>query len=207
MGLERELKLDLAPGVALPTLRGAGGVVDERDLPSQSLDAVYWDTPAGGLLAQGATLRRRTGEGRSARWTLKLPAGSTGATDDGTLARDELEVDDDAAEPPAALLDRLADVVAVEDLAPVARLRAERRRRALLDGGGAVVAEVDDDTVTAEVPGRDDRVFREVEVELGPDGGLDVLDAVAQRLRAAGARPADPRPKLARALAPGDGAA
>ena len=39
------------------------------------LEAVYYDTPNLRLLAEGVTLRRRTG-GEDAGWHLKLPVGA-----------------------------------------------------------------------------------------------------------------------------------
>ena len=201
-GIERELKLDLDVGAALPALDDLPGVAEVAPLDDQALDATYWDTAAGDLLALGATLRRRTGEGAAARWTLKLPVVEApgGVVAAQALARTEVELDDEAQDPPAALIERVRSVVA-GPLAPVARLRSARRRLALRDGRGDLLAEVDDDVVTADVPGRPPLAFREVEVELGPGGAPALLVAVADRLRAAGATTADPRPKLARALA------
>ena len=49
--------------------------VDEATVsPSQTLDAVYYDTSAHDLARHRITLRRRTG-GTDAGWHLKLPAG------------------------------------------------------------------------------------------------------------------------------------
>lgn len=195
---EQELKLDLAPGAPLPDLRGVPGVVAVEALADQQLDAEYWDTPELALLRVGATLRRRTGGSPVARWTLKVPAGaSIGGR---VLDRLEHDVDDAATEPPARLRDEAATVTD-GPLGPVARLRTGRRRVLLVDADGATLAEVDDDEVIVEVPGRPAVTFREVEVELGPSGSRAVLHAVDDLLRAAGATAADPTPKLARGLA------
>jgi inorganic triphosphatase YgiF len=195
---EQELKLDLAPGVPLPDLRAVPGVAAVASLDDQALDAEYWDTDDLALLRVGATLRRRTGGSSMPRWTLKVPAGaSIGGR---VLDRIEHDVDDDATEPPARLRDEAAGVTDAP-LAPVARLRTARCRVVLVDADGATLAEVDDDEVVVEVPGRPAVTFREVEVELGPSGSRAVLHAVDDLLHAAGATAADPTPKLARGLA------
>lgn len=195
---EHELKLDLGAGVPLPPLDGVPGVAEVRPLDEQVLDARYWDTDDLALLRVGATLRRRTGGSSLPRWTLKVKAAPT--ADGGVLERLEHDVDDAAEVPPAVLVAEAA-VVTTEPLAPVARLHTLRRRVVLVAADGAVLAEIDDDEVVVEVPGRPDLAFREVEVELGPAGAQGVLAEVADRLRRVGATPADPTPKLARGLA------
>ncbi|HET9052297.1 MAG TPA: CHAD domain-containing protein, partial [Candidatus Dormibacteraeota bacterium] len=81
------------------------------------------------------------------------------------------------------------------------------RRWELRDALGAALLEIDDDEVSVLVSGAGGRGrrlaarFREVEVELR-GGGLDVLDAVVARLRAAGAGQPDLTPKVVRALGP-----
>jgi CHAD domain-containing protein len=75
---------------------------------------------------------------------------------------------------------------------PVPEIRPEPR----------VVGSIDDDEVSVL---QDDRVaarFREVEVEVVEDAPVGLMDAVVDRLRAAGAGAPDPTPKLVRALGP-----
>jgi CHAD domain-containing protein len=62
------------------------------------------------------------------------------------------------------------------------------------------VVELADDRVTTVVDGQAGPSFRQIEVEL-LEGDERALDAAARLLRAAGARTAEPTPKLARALA------
>ncbi len=103
-------------------------------------------------------------------------------------------------------VDLVADWLGDAELVPVARLISHRRRVALgLDPAGAEsLAEVDDDLVSVEVDERPVGRFREIEVEqtdVDDDaGGALVLQAVVDRLRAAGCRPGSSSSKLARAL-------
>jgi CHAD domain-containing protein len=84
----------------------------------------------------------------------------------------------------------------------VARLQTTRQRVDIVGAEGKLLAEIVDDEVSV-LDGRHVALrFREVEVELGPDAGDALLDAVVARLRAAGAGPPDPTPKVIRALGP-----
>ncbi|HEU4363011.1 MAG TPA: CYTH domain-containing protein, partial [Mycobacterium sp.] len=69
--VEVERKFDVDDWTAAPSFRG---IATAGEAVSQSLDAVYFDTPAHDLAARRITLRRRTG-GSDAGWHLKLPAG------------------------------------------------------------------------------------------------------------------------------------
>src|SRR5579859_824714 len=86
--IERELKLSVWPGFALPDLVGAidGGSVSPG--AENHLDAVYYDTEDLRLLRRGVTLRFRRGEEPDNAWTAKLP-GSTPALG---MARREITV-------------------------------------------------------------------------------------------------------------------
>ena len=73
-----------------------------------------------------------------------------------------------------------------------------RRRLEIEAPGGQRLAEIDDDTVVVDPPGPAGQ-FREIEVELeAEDAGL--LESVIDRLAAAGARPGQATPKVARAI-------
>ena len=100
-------------------------------------------------------------------------------------------------------------------LAPVARLSTIRDRTELRTSDGRNLAEIDHDSVTgrafahpgdgtgrsARDPGTDQEVrFVEVEVELAEGSSQEVLDAVAHRLAAAGARPSSRQSKVATVL-------
>ena len=107
-----------------------------------------------------------------------------------------------------------------QPLAPVAQLRTVRERTELRTSDGRSLAEIDHDSVTgralpcppggprrlwpapvASGPGADQEIrFVEVEVELAEGSSQEVLDAVAHRLRLAGARPSARQSKLATVL-------
>jgi CHAD domain-containing protein len=177
----------------VPELSGLPGVASTRDLEPVHLDAVYFDTPDLALAAHRRTLRRRTG-GDDAGWHLKLP---TGKADTRTEVHAPLGAATDAV--PPDLLAEVAAVVRGRPLAPVVRLRTTRRRLLLLDAAGRTLAEVAHDEVTATVPGGTDSSWTEIEVELR-DGERELLDAVEERLRAAGLRRSVVGSKLARVL-------
>lgn len=201
--IEHEVKLEVDPGFVMPDL--AAGVGDQvaTELADHHLDAVYFDRVDGRLLDLGITVRRRTGEGT--RWTVKLPAEADehagGAA--GSVARREVEFHTEDEGLPPDLTDLLAPYLEGGALQAVARLRSHRRRWHVATGAGVAVAEVDDDTVTAEVPGGSGGgvTFREVEIEFGSGTPPARIDALVDVLVAAGARPGDPRSKVERSLA------
>jgi CHAD domain-containing protein len=186
--LEIEHKYDVEPDTPLPDLRG---LAEPGEPVTYLLTARYLDTPDLRLAAHGITLRRRTG-GPDDGWHLKLPAGRD--------ARHELR------EPPGDdVPDRFATLVAAHTrgrpLVPVATLETRRTVVALRGPDGEVLAEVADDTVTGRPKDAPEQRWREVEVELAA-GTPALLEAVGERLRAAGARPAAAGSKLGRLLAP-----
>ena len=216
--IEIERKYDVDEEAAVPDLVGTTTGADHRGGagrplevarvvldPAASLAATYHDTADHRLLAARVTLRRRTG-GHDAGWHLKLPPEAAGG------GRREVHHPLGAADEgvPDELLARVADLLAGDDgapvpVAPVLLLETQRTARHLLDDAGRELVEVADDVVRATrlVDARV-RTWREWEAELGP--GLDgpagdaLLDAVAPRLRAAGARASAHRSKLALGL-------
>ncbi|HEY9303277.1 MAG TPA: CYTH domain-containing protein, partial [Mycobacterium sp.] len=72
--LEVERKFDVGESTGSPSFTGIADIARVEQLPTQALDAVYFDTPARDLASRRITLRRRTG-GEDAGWHLKLPAG------------------------------------------------------------------------------------------------------------------------------------
>jgi len=224
--IEIERKYDVDDEAVVPDLvgvgagAGAGGgagralevarvVLD----PAASLSATYHDTLDHRLLGARVTLRRRTG-GHDAGWHLKLPPEVAGGGR--REVHHPLGADDEPV--PAELLDRIAALLGtggdgggVGDgggapaLRPVLLLETRRTAHHLLDHEGRELVEVADDVVRAtRVADGRVRTWREWEAELGPgvDGpeGDAVLDAVAPRLCAAGARPSAHRSKLALGL-------
>ncbi|MGY1764253.1 CHAD domain-containing protein [Geodermatophilus sp. SYSU D00779] len=196
--VEVERKFEADETFVLPDLTGVGGVAAVGDPDEQSLEATYYDTPDLRLLRSRVTLRRRTG-GADAGWHVKLP-GADGA-------RRELHqpLGRAARTAPRAVVAPLLGLLGTAAAEPVATLSTRRVVHRLLDEDGRVLAEVADDAVVgtafATVPGEPATVttWREVEVEL-VDGDETLLQAVTERLVAAGARPAAVPSKLARVL-------
>jgi inorganic triphosphatase YgiF len=174
------------------------------------LSATYFDTADGRLQAAKITLRRRTG-GTDAGWHLKLPADAPAAGGPGGVSirrevHEPLECagTDGAGAPvvPVRLASRVAEVTGGLPLAPIATLVTERTVVTLTSADGTLLAEIADDQVTArrlpETPVEPLR-WREIEVEV-PAAVPQLQQAVADRLLAAGARPAGHGSKLARLL-------
>jgi len=197
---ETERKFEVVESTVTPSFDGLSSVGRVERSPSQSLDAVYFDTPGRDLARHRITLRRRTG-GPDAGWHLKLPAGP----DTRTEVRVPLEDDGPAESPtPPAVPESLRDVVLaiVRDrpLAPVARISTSRTVEMLYGPEGSAVAEFCDDQVTASAVGGDEQQWREWELELAEGGDLGLLDRLSNRLLDAGALPAGHGSKLARVL-------
>jgi CHAD domain-containing protein len=197
---ETERKFEVVESTVTPSFDGLSSVGRVERSPSQSLDAVYFDTPGRDLARHRITLRRRTG-GPDAGWHLKLPAGP----DTRTEVRVPLE-DDGPAEsrtPPAvpeSLRDVVLAIVRDRPLAPVARISTSRTVEMLYGPEGSAVAEFCDDQVTASAVGGDEQQWREWELELAEGGDLGLLDRLSNRLLDAGALPAGHGSKLARVL-------
>ncbi len=180
--IEREIKLCVDSDFRLPGV--PGGVL----LPRRLLTSTYYDTTAHDLAQARITLRLRSERGKRA-WQLKIPLG---------LDRQEVELADGHDQPPAVFRELLALHLGTGQLVPVATLRAwrtglrVRRHR-------APVAEIALDSVAVLTNGGVTQRFRELEIEQqGPDAAA--LEELEQRLRRAGARDHDGRPKLFRAL-------
>ncbi|SDY57356.1 CHAD domain-containing protein [Geodermatophilus africanus] len=196
--IEVERKFEADEGFSLPDLTGVGEVAGVGDPEEQSLEATYYDTPDLRLLRSRVTLRRRTG-GADAGWHVKLP-GADGA-------RRELHqpVGRAARTAPRAVVAPVLGLLGTAAAEPVATISTRRVVHRLLDEGSRVLAEVADDAVVgtafATDPGEPATVttWRELEVEL-VDGDEALLEAVTERLVAAGARPSAVPSKLRRVL-------
>ncbi|MEW5812668.1 MAG: CYTH and CHAD domain-containing protein [Actinomycetota bacterium] len=193
---ETERKFDVDEATVSPSFDGLATVSRAERSPSQTLDAVYYDTSAHDLARHRITLRRRTG-GTDAGWHLKLPAGQ----DSRTEVRLPLE-DGNPAHPqvPDEIRDVVLAIVRDRGLAPVARISTVRDVTMLYGADGGAVAEFCDDRVTAGAVGGEEQRWREWELELteGADHGL--FKPLTRRLLDAGARPAGHGSKLARVL-------
>jgi len=196
--VELELKFDAPPPGLSPSFAGLSAVSRAEPLPTQQLDAVYFDTADNDLAANRVTLRRRTG-GSDAGWHLKLPAGA---------ARTELRAplgDGAHAEVPGELLDVVRALVRDRPLLPVARISTARDVTMLYGTDGTALAEFCDDRVSAArlTGDGDPQQWREWELELLDAGAADataLLQRLANRLHDAGATPAGHGSKLARVL-------
>ncbi len=195
--VEREVKLAVSPDFVLPPLTDPGGDVFAAPDESFELHATYFDTADYRLSRAGASLRARD-DG----WTVKLPVG----TDGEALVRGEhvFVGPIDHADPPPEALDLVRALTRGAPVHSVATLRTRRHRVRLRAGDAREVGEVVDDRVEVRLADTDavSESFREIEVEL-PDSASDAHRAVVlARLRGAGAGPADPTPKIVRALGP-----
>jgi CHAD domain-containing protein len=197
---ETERKYDAGPHPVPAPPDLAGLTPHTRALPPVRLDAVYHDTPNLTLTSHHITLRRREG-GHDEGWHLKLP---TARADTRTEVHAPLTPK--GTPPPAELRTEIAALLRGHPLTPIVRLRTTRRVVLLLDADGRTLAEVAHDEVTAKLldgaptgPGPGP-AWTEIEVELGPVGAPDLLDAVEERLLAAGLRRSSAGSKLARAL-------
>jgi inorganic triphosphatase YgiF len=199
--LEIERKFDVDTGFQRPGFAGVVPGVSAAAAVVYHLSATYFDTADGRLAASKITLRRRTG-GADEGWHLKLPGGLPSA--EGYSSRQEVQLPLDAGgerDVPAAHAARVAEVTGGLPLGPIATLDTERTVVTLTGADGAQLAEIADDQVTASrVPAAGEPLrWREVEVEV-PSESPELQQAVANRLFAAGARPAGHGSKLARLL-------
>ena len=197
--VEIERKFDVGPEFVVPDLCGVPGVATVGEPEEIELAATYHDTPGLRLLRSRVTLRRRTG-GMDAGWHVKLPAG--------VGARTELHQPLGRAtkKPPAAVLAPVRGIVGTSEVGPVATVHTHRVLRRLFDADRTASSPRSPTTWSPERrcpprPGRRRRsaAWREIEVEL-VDGGPEVLDAVAEALTAAGARPSASSSKVGQVL-------
>ena len=196
--VEVERKFEADESLALPDLTGAGGIAAVDGPQEQALEATYYDTPDLRLLRSRVTLRRRTG-GADAGWHVKLP-GANGS-------RRELHqpLGRAARTAPRSVTGPVLGLLGTAAAEPVATVATRRVVHRLLDEQGRVLAELADDSVVgtalAAEPGEPATVttWRELEVEL-VDGDDALLETVAERLTAAGARPSALPSKLGRVL-------
>ncbi len=124
--LEVERKFDVVESTVTPSFEGIAAVARVEKSPIQSLDAMYFDTPAQDLARNKITLRRRTG-GHDAGWHLKLPAGPDARTEIRAPLGPEAE---DAV--PSELLDVVLAIVRDRPVEPVARITTQRESQVLV---------------------------------------------------------------------------
>ncbi|MGE2833543.1 CYTH and CHAD domain-containing protein [Mycobacterium sp. SMC-4] len=193
---EMERKFEVVEGTVAPSFDGLSAVARVERGPSQSLDAVYFDTAHRDLARHRITMRRRTG-GTDEGWHVKLPAG----TDTRTEVRAPL-TGGDSSEIPAGIRDVVLAIVRDSPLSPVARISTRRTVEVLYDADGEQIAEFCDDEVTAAPEGGDEQRWREWELELVPGADVEMFDRLTNRLLDAGAQPAGHGSKLGRVMGP-----
>ena len=202
--VEIERKYDVDAAAQMPSLVGAGRVASADAADAFDLDATYFDTAELGLASRHVAVRRRVG-GHDAGWHIKWPPLAEGRREQQFPLGDSDEV-------PGEVRAALAELVGDEPLVPIARIRNHRVATVLRDAEGESLAELADDHVVATDlrAGRsngDERRWQEWEVELLAGGSVGeasdraaLLDAIEERLIAAGAQPPSSGSKLARAL-------
>ena len=178
---ERELKLGADADFTLPEFPG-------QPLAARTFISTYHDTPDMRLARAGIILRRRA-EHDSVAWQLKFPRGRR---------RIELDLPGDRDVVPIKITELLFAYARGAPIAPVVALRTTRGGIAVHDGDrriadvvSDVVDVLDGDIVVAS--------SSDIEIEL-VDGDEHALRAIEEQLREAGARDADHRSKLQRAL-------
>ncbi|HEU4971292.1 MAG TPA: CYTH and CHAD domain-containing protein [Gaiellaceae bacterium] len=190
---ERELKLAATPDFHMPSIYGLVGPI-VRQAPPERNETTYYDTPDLRLARWGASLRHRPGEG----WTVKLPA----ERDAPFLVRPEIVFDGNGDTPPPAAVELVRGFIRGGALQESVHMTTIRRRTEMHDAGGRLIAGVVDDAVSVPNGAGPAAAFRELEVEIGEDMTPDLLDALVERLRQAGAGSPDQTAKYIRALAP-----
>lgn len=191
---ERELKFTPGPSFRMPDFEGLVAGLRVDAVEELRLQATYFDTGDLRLARAGASLRHRNDEGWTVKWKLD---------DDGMmLSRAELHFEGEPGSPPAVALDLVHALARQEPLVPVARLNTVRHRAILRDVRGQQLAEVTDDEVSVLDGARLAARFRELEVEFTDAVVDELVEAVAERLRAAGAGEPQQTPKIVRALGP-----
>ncbi len=201
-GIEIERKYDVEADAAVPDLVGATAqVVAVEDEGVRELVTVYLDTADLALARRGVVLRRRSG-GPDAGWHVKTSGDGRGRVEHRVPLDDvAAAADAELGAPPAELLDPLRGLVRGRAVEAIATLAVRRHARTLRDADGRALAEVVDDHVTATPRRGEPSAWREWEVELAPGSDDDaLLDAVEERLLAAGAVVSGSVAKVARAL-------
>jgi inorganic triphosphatase YgiF len=202
--VEIERKYDVDESAVTPDLVGAGRVASADEADAFDLDATYFDTPALDLAQCRVAVRRRLG-GHDAGWHIKWPPLSEGRREQQFAPGDDDRM-------PHEVRAALHELVGEAELVPIARIQNHRVATVLRDASGAALIELADDHVVATDlrPGAGDdavRRWQEWEVELLSGGAAGeesdrtaLLDAIEERLVAAGAQPPSAGSKLARAL-------
>ncbi|MEO5837548.1 MAG: CHAD domain-containing protein [Acidimicrobiales bacterium] len=189
------MKFRVSETFAVPNLGGNGlrHVVDG----TRALDTTYWDTADMRLARRGHTLRYRTSEDATNRWTMAL--GQRDAPS--LLPRREIDGEGAPDIPPDAFVDALLGVTDGRALMAVARMRSEQHQASVEDAEGRRLLTIEDDRVAIVERNRTTGSFREVSVAVAHDShGKRALRRAIRRLRDNGAGEPDSVPTLKRAV-------
>jgi CHAD domain-containing protein len=178
--LEREVKLAPRPELDVGSLAGEA-------LETRRFASTYYDSADRRLTRLGITLRRRVEHGQSL-WQLKLPRSG---------GRIELERPGGPAAPPRRIASLLAAVLRDREIAPIAELHTVRRGVRM--HSATSTADVVHDEVSVMEGLHVRSKFDEVEIEL-VEGDPRALREIERAVRRAGAKDADQRPKVFRAI-------
>lgn len=165
-GIEREIKLAVPSGFAMPRLDRLAGTRAETAIQHQ-LDAVYWDSDDLALERQHCGLRHRNGV-----WTFKGPAAHQGAA----VVREEVELSGPPEQMPPAIAERVARLVTVASLRPV--VRVSNLRTVVVVHRGQESVEVCHDRVAVHHGEGIALRYTEVELEHGDDSAPLAADLV-----------------------------
>lgn len=193
---ETEVKFAVHGSFTVPVFDDDSPVAEVVQEPDLDLKATYYDTPDLRLARSGVTLRYRTGEGDASGWHLKLPVDG-----DGGRTREELHLEGGQRPIPRGVEEMVTAYARTARLAPVEAMHTKRRRWTLNDAGGRTLAELVDDEVSVLQKGRVMTRFRELELEKR-DAKTKTFEQLVAELRSAGAREAEPIPKVVRVLGP-----
>ncbi|MHA6525063.1 CYTH and CHAD domain-containing protein [Tessaracoccus sp. G1721] len=188
--LGRERRFVVPDGASPPSLEQFGATGPAQRL---RLTAEYFDTPDGALARAGAALRRRTG-GAEDGWRLTTTMSDGGVLEHNLPAGPLRRI-------PAALRAPVADIVGMEPLLPVLRLRARRRLVYHFSDAGRMRLAVAVDRITAR-PGGGTAHWCELGLSLSPGEPPSTLEDAARLLAGAGLRPATRAPVVLEALGP-----
>lgn len=191
---EIERKYEVDESAIVPSLADIARVEPHGEA---RLEAEYFDTEDGDLAAHRIVLRRRVG-GADEGWHIKIPAEE---------GRTELHWPLTDGDVPTEVRQPVLVHVRDRKLSVIARVETHRTMLHLLDEEGNGLLELADDIVSASDSSTGVlRVWREWEAELlagAPKSAAEramLLDAVEERLLAAGGTPASSVSKLASAL-------
>ncbi len=189
-------ELELAPLDGL----GVQGALKLVEAPAtwDELVCEHFDTDDLQLVRRGITLTHSAGT--PSQWSLELPKPTKSGVHQSECRL--IQLDGDGGDPPVELLDLLTAYLRDRRVHAVVQLHTTRLTHLILDSGAEVVAEIDEDSTAVKRADRIAARFRHIEIGVCPAAAPDLLDALVNRLRDAGATEPDPLSALVRSLGP-----